>query len=116
MKLLAVIWTTLALGWVPVVAQSTGAGTTDSAPAVFAAGAMVHAEGVFSTDLIQGVPALPRVRVATAPAVGAWSLLARTSVVETLRLSGVDLSGVRWTGADAARISRAMRLGRNRGP
>ena len=109
MKLLAVIWTTLALGWVPVVAQSTGAGTTDSAPAVFAAGAMVHAEGVFSTDLIQGVPALPRVRVATAPAVGAWSLLARTSVVETLRLSGVDLSGVRWTGADASRISRAMR-------
>ncbi|MEN9778016.1 MAG: hypothetical protein RIS24_635 [Verrucomicrobiota bacterium] len=77
--------------------------------AVFAAGAMVHSEGVFSTDLIQGVPALPRLRVAPAPQVGAWSQLSRTSVVQMLRMAGVDLSAVRWTGPESARVSRAMR-------
>ena len=77
--------------------------------AIFASGAMVHSEGVFSTDLIQGVPALPRLRVAPAPQVGAWSQLSRTSVVQTLRMAGVDLSSVRWTGPESARVSRAMR-------
>ena len=97
MKFLPVIWTTLALGWVPVVAQSPGAGTTDSAPAVFAAGAMVHAEGVFPTDLIQGVPALPRARVAPPPALGAPVPLARTLRVGTPGVGG--FGGVRgWGG------------------
>ncbi len=77
--------------------------------AIFASGAMVHSEGVFSTDLIQGVPALPRLRVAPAPQVGVWSQLSRTSVVQTLRMAGVDLSSVRWTGPESARVSRAMR-------
>ena len=78
-------------------------------PAVFAGGALVHSEGVFSTDLIQGVPALPRIRVAPAPAVGGWSSVSRTSVVETLRAAGIDLQGLRWSGPEAARVSRAMR-------
>lgn len=79
------------------------------AMAVFAAGAMVHADGVFSTDLIQGVAALPRLRVAPAPAVGAWAMVSRTSVVETLKGAGIDLQSLRWTGPEAARVSRAMR-------
>ncbi|MEY4691049.1 MAG: flagellar basal body P-ring biosynthesis protein FlgA [Verrucomicrobiota bacterium] len=81
----------------------------ESAPATFAGGALVRSDGVFATDLIQGVPALPRIRVAPAPAVGAWSMVSRTSVVETLRAAGVDLRAHRWTGPEAARVSRAMR-------
>ncbi len=77
--------------------------------AVFAAGVSVRAEGVFSTDLIQGIPALPRLQVAPAPAAGGWSRLSRTSVVEALRVAGVDLSAVRWSGPDSARVTRAMR-------
>jgi hypothetical protein len=95
------------------VAISTAAISTAGAPepivAVFATGAMVRSEGVFSTDLIQGVPALPRVRVAPAPQVGAWSQLSRTSVVQALRTAGLDLSAIRWTGPESARVSRAMR-------
>lgn len=80
-----------------------------SAPATFASGALVHSEGVFATDLIQGVPALPRLRVAPAPVAGAWSLVSRTSVVEALKVAGVDLRSLRWNGPEAARVSRAMR-------
>ena len=89
---------------VPAVPRSD-----DRPPAVFAGGATVHSEGVFSTDLIQGVPALPRIRVAPAPAVGGWSSVSRTSVVETLRAAGIDLQGLRWSGPETARVSRAMR-------
>jgi flagellar basal body P-ring formation protein FlgA len=85
------------------------AGTPEPIVAVFATGAMVRSEGVFSTDLIQGVPALPRIRVAPAPQIGAWSQLSRTSVVQTLRTAGLDLSAIRWTGPESARVSRAMR-------
>ena len=101
----------LLLGVASLAAQAPGPTLAASEPlvAVFAAGAMVRSEGVFSTDLIQGVPALPRVRVAPAPQVGAWSQLSRTSVVEALRIAGVDLSLVRWTGPESARVSRAMR-------
>jgi len=81
----------------------------DRPPAVFAGGAVVRSEGVFATDLIQGVAALPRFRVAPAPALGGWSILSRTSVVETLRTAGIDLAGLRWNGPKTARISRAMR-------
>ena len=89
---------------VPAVPRSD-----DRPPAVFVGGAMVRSEGVFSTDLIQGVPALPRIRVAPAPAVGGWSPVSRTSVVETLRVVGIDLQGLRWSGPETARVSRAMR-------
>ena len=101
----------LLLGVASLVAQAPGPTVVAPEPlvAVFATGAMVRSEGVFSTDLIQGVPALPRVRVAPAPQVGAWSQLSRTSVVEALRIAGVDLSLVRWTGPESARVSRAMR-------
>jgi len=101
----------LLLGVASLAAQAPGPTLAASEPlvAVFATGAMVRSEGVFSTDLIQGIPALPRVRVAPAPQVGAWSQLSRTSVVEALRIAGVDLSLVRWTGPESARISRAMR-------
>ncbi len=81
----------------------------ESMPATFASGAMVHSEGVFAADLIQGVPALPRLRVAPAPAVGAWALVTRTSIVEALRVAGVDLRSLRWNGPETARVSRAMR-------
>ena len=101
----------LLLGVASLVAQAPGPTVAAPEPlvAVFATGAMVRSEGVFSTDLIQGIPALPRIRVAPAPQVGAWSQLSRTSVVEALRIAGVDLSLVRWTGPESARISRAMR-------
>ena len=90
----------LLLGVASLAAQASGPTLAAPEPlvAVFATGAMVRSEGVFSTDLIQGVPALPRVRVAPAPQLGAWSQLSRTSVVEALRIAGVDLSLVRWTG------------------
>ncbi|MCX6871410.1 MAG: flagellar basal body P-ring formation chaperone FlgA [Verrucomicrobia bacterium] len=111
MKLSLSILIELLLGVASLAAQSSGPKLVAPEPlvAVFANGAMVHSEGVFSTDLIQGVPALPRVRVAPAPQVGAWSQLSRTSVVEALRIAGVDLSLVRWTGPESARVSRAMR-------
>ena len=101
----------LLLGVASLVAQAPGptVATPEPLVAVFATGAMVRSEGVFSTELIQGIPALPRIRVAPAPQVGAWSQLSRTSVVEALRIAGVDLSLVRWTGPESARISRAMR-------
>ena len=101
----------LLLGVASIVAQAPGptVATPEPLVAVFATGAMVRSEGVFSTELIQGIPALPRIRVAPAPQVGAWSQLSRTSVVEALRIAGVDLSLVRWTGPESARISRAMR-------
>ena len=101
----------LLLGVSSLVAQVSApmVATPEPLVAVFATGAMVRSDGVFSTDLIQGIPALPRVRVAPAPQVGAWSQLSRTSVVEALRIAGVDLSVVRWTGPESARISRAMR-------
>jgi len=111
MKLSLSILIELFLGVASLAAQSPSPKLAAPEPlvAVFATGAMVRSEGVFSTDLIQGVPALPRVRVAPAPQVGAWSQLSRTSVVEALRISGVDLSLVRWTGPESARVSRAMR-------
>lgn len=93
----------------PAPAVPTAPRADDRPPAVFAGGAMVRSEGVFSTDLIQGVPALPRIRVAPAPAVGGWSSVSRTSVVETLRAAGIDLQGLRWSGPETARVSRAMR-------
>lgn len=97
----------------PIAPTAQPASGTPAAPevtiAVFAPGAAVRAEGVFSTDLIQGIPALPRVRLAAAPAVGGWSQLSRTSVVEVLRGAGVDLSAVRWSGPESARITRALR-------
>ncbi len=101
----------LLLGVASLAAQAPGPTLAAPEPlvAVFATGAMVRSEGVFSTDLIQGVPALPRVRVAPAPQLGAWSQLSRTSVVEALRIARVDLSLVRWTGPESARVSRAMR-------
>ena len=89
------------------VAQSGPA--VEATPATFASGALVHADGVFAADLIQGVPALPRLRVAPAPAVGAWTLVSRTSVVEALKVAGVDLRSLRWNGPETARVSRAMR-------
>ena len=110
--LFGIQWSVMSLGVMSLVAQSPAASTplvAEPATAIFASGALVRSEGVFSTDLIQGVPALPRIRVASAPAVGAWSQLSRTSVVETLRLAGVDLSTFRWTGPESARVSRAMR-------
>lgn len=88
---------------------SQAAVAVEPVPAVFVGGATVHSDGVFSTDLVQGVPALPRVRVAPAPAAGSWSLVSRTSVVEVLRNAGIDLQAVRWNGPESARISRAMR-------
>ena len=111
MKLSLSILIELLLGVSSLVAQVSAPMVAAPEPlvAVFATGAMVRSEGVFSTDLIQGIPALPRVRVAPAPQVGAWSQLSRTSVVEALRIAGVDLSVVRWTGPESARISRAMR-------
>ena len=111
MKLSLSILIELLLGVSSLVAQVSAptVATPEPLVAVFATGAMVRSEGVFSTDLIQGIPALPRVRVAPAPQVGAWSQLSRTSVVEALRIAGVDLSLVRWTGPESARISRAMR-------
>jgi hypothetical protein len=102
----------MSLGVMSLAAQSPATSAplvAEPAAATFASGVLVRSEGVFSTDLIQGVPALPRIRVASAPAVGAWSQLSRTSVVETLRLAGVDLSTFRWTGPESARVSRAMR-------
>jgi flagella basal body P-ring formation protein FlgA len=111
MKLSLSILIELLLGVSSLVAQVSAPMVAAPEPlvAVFATGAMVRSDGVFSTDLIQGIPALPRVRVAPAPQVGAWSQLSRTSVVEALRIAGVDLSVVRWTGPESARISRAMR-------
>lgn len=111
MKLSLSILIELLLGVSSLVAQVSApmVATPEPLVAVFATGAMVRSDGVFSTDLIQGIPALPRVRVAPAPQVGAWSQLSRTSVVEALRIAGVDLSVVRWTGPESARISRAMR-------
>ena len=111
MKLSLSILIELLLGVASLAAQASAPTVAAPEPlvAVFATGAMVRSEGVFSTDLIQGIPALPRVRVAPAPQVGAWSQLSRTSVVEALRIAGVDLSLVRWTGPESARISRAMR-------
>jgi flagella basal body P-ring formation protein FlgA len=102
----------MSLGVMSLAAQSPATSAplvAEPAAATFASGVLVRSEGVFSTDLIQGVPALPRIRVASAPAVGAWSQLSRSSVVETLRLAGVDLSTFRWTGPESARVSRAMR-------
>lgn len=111
MKLSLSILIELLLGVSSLVAQVSApmVATPEPLVAVFASGSMVRSDGVFSTDLIQGIPALPRVRVAPAPQVGAWSQLSRTSVVEALRIAGVDLSVVRWTGPESARISRAMR-------
>lgn len=110
--LFGIQWSVMSLGVMSLAAQSPAASTppvAEPATAIFASGALVRSEGVFSTDLIQGVPALPRIRVASAPAVGGWLQLSRTSVVETLRLTGLDLSNFRWTGPESARVSRAMR-------
>lgn len=110
--LFGIQWSVMSLGVMSLAAQSPAVSTppvAEPATAIFASGALVRSEGVFSTDLIQGVPALPRIRVASAPAVGGWLQLSRTSVVETLRLTGLDLSNFRWTGPESARVSRAMR-------
>ena len=93
----------------PPRAPSQATAAVEPVPAVFASGATVRSDGVFSTDLVQGIPALPRVRVATAPAVGSWSTVFRTSVVEVLRNAGIDLRAARWNGPETARVSRAMR-------
>ncbi len=105
-------WIALWIGAGTLLAQSAAPApaTSPELPvAVFAPGAAVRADGVFSTDVIQGIPALPRVRVAPAPAAGGWSRLSRPSAVESLRGAGIDFSSVRWSGPHAARITRAMR-------
>jgi flagellar basal body P-ring formation protein FlgA len=80
----------------------------ESVPALRAA-ALVRGDGVFSTDLIDGVPGLARVRVTNAPSPGAAVLVSREDVLSALSLAGAALNPTNWTGPSAVRVSRRIR-------
>lgn len=81
----------------------------DAPPAVFRTAVAVRAEGVFSTDLIEGVPGLPKVRISDAPAPGAWAAVTRESTLAALSKAGFEVGTTNWAGPVSARVSRLMR-------
>lgn len=77
--------------------------------AAFRGVAAVRAEGVYSTDLIEGIPGLPKIRITNAPAVGAWSVVTREEVLAALAKTGFDTGVTNWAGPASSRVSRLMR-------
>ncbi len=71
--------------------------------------AQVHADGVFSTDLFEGVPDLAKVRVTNAPSVGGSLLVSRDQALAALVASGVPVTSTNWTGPITTRVTRRMR-------
>jgi flagella basal body P-ring formation protein FlgA len=69
----------------------------------------VQSGGVFTTDLVDGIPDLPRIRVTNSPPPGATFLVSRELVLGALSASGGGTVPTNWAGPGAARVSRRMR-------
>lgn len=71
----------------------------------------VDGAGIFLDQVLAASPpaAVPHVRLAPAPAVGQTASLARTQVVQWVRLHAPELVSTNWTGADRVRVTRAAR-------
>jgi flagella basal body P-ring formation protein FlgA len=81
----------------------------EPATAILRVSAAVRAEGVFSTDVIEGVPGLPRIRIAAAPAAGAWAAVSREEARAALSKAGFEIGATNWAGPATTRVSRLMR-------
>ncbi|MCC6233771.1 MAG: flagellar basal body P-ring formation protein FlgA [Verrucomicrobiales bacterium] len=76
------------------------------------ANAEVGRDGIYLDQVLALQPptALPRVRIAPAPAIGQIAALSRDQVTTALRASAPDLVSTNWSGPDRVRVSRRSRM------